>query len=110
MASRTVADHVLSRLREWGADTVFGYAGDGINGSLAAWDRADNQPRFVQRVMRRWPRSRRWGMQSSRPARGVCRDVRAGGDPSAQRLVRRQAKFGCPDRPVIVFAVTGLCR
>jgi thiamine pyrophosphate-dependent acetolactate synthase large subunit-like protein len=38
--SETVADHVLARLREWGVDTVFGYAGDGINGLLAAWDRA----------------------------------------------------------------------
>ena len=47
MAS-TVADHVLGRLRAWGVDTVFGYAGDGINGLLAAWGRADDQPRFVQ--------------------------------------------------------------
>lgn len=29
-------------------DHVFGYPGDGINGLLAAWGRADNQPRFVQ--------------------------------------------------------------
>lgn len=48
MASKTVADYVLARLREWGVDTVFGYAGDGINGLLAAWGRADNQPAFVQ--------------------------------------------------------------
>jgi pyruvate dehydrogenase (quinone) len=44
----TVADHVLDRLRAWGVDTVFGYAGDGINGLLAAWGRADDVPRFVQ--------------------------------------------------------------
>ena len=43
----TVADHLLERLRAWGVDTVFGYAGDGINGLLAAWGRADG-PRFVQ--------------------------------------------------------------
>ena len=48
MASMTVADHLLSRLREWGVDTVFGYAGDGINALLAAWGRADDPPRFVQ--------------------------------------------------------------
>ena len=47
MAS-TVADHVLDRLRAWGVDTVFGYAGDGINGLLAAWGRAADGPRFVQ--------------------------------------------------------------
>ena len=48
MASATVADYLLSRLRAWGVDKVFGYAGDGINGLLAAWGRADNQPQFVQ--------------------------------------------------------------
>jgi pyruvate dehydrogenase (quinone) len=46
--SETVADHLLARLRDWGVDTVFGYAGDGINGLLAAWGRADNDPRFIQ--------------------------------------------------------------
>ncbi|MFZ1116918.1 MAG: thiamine pyrophosphate-requiring protein [Propionibacteriaceae bacterium] len=44
----TVADYLLQRLREWGVEQVFGYAGDGINGLLAAWERADDQPRFVQ--------------------------------------------------------------
>jgi pyruvate dehydrogenase (quinone) len=46
--SQTVADYVLQRLREWEVDKVFGYAGDGINGLLAAWGRAENQPMFVQ--------------------------------------------------------------
>jgi pyruvate dehydrogenase (quinone) len=44
----TVADHLLGRLREWGVEKVFGYAGDGINGLLAAWGKADNDPMFVQ--------------------------------------------------------------
>ncbi len=44
----TVGDYILSRLRDWGVDHVFGYAGDGINGLLAAWERAGDQPRFVQ--------------------------------------------------------------
>jgi pyruvate dehydrogenase (quinone) len=48
MASTTVADYLLTRLREWGVDTVFGYGGDGINGLLAAWGRAVDAPRFVQ--------------------------------------------------------------
>src|SRR4051794_33046823 len=48
MAAKTVADHVLERLREWGVEKVFGYPGDGINGLLAAWGRADDRPRFVQ--------------------------------------------------------------
>ncbi|WP_406221856.1 thiamine pyrophosphate-requiring protein [Streptomyces canus] len=46
--STKVSDHILDRLREWGVDHVFGYPGDGINGLLAAWGRAANQPRFVQ--------------------------------------------------------------
>jgi pyruvate dehydrogenase (quinone) len=46
--SQTVADHVLARLRDWGVQHVFGYAGDGINGLLAAWQKADNKPPFVQ--------------------------------------------------------------
>ncbi|GAA2092954.1 thiamine pyrophosphate-requiring protein [Microlunatus panaciterrae] len=46
--SGTVGDYVLQRLREWNVQQVFGYAGDGINGLLAAWQRADNQPPFIQ--------------------------------------------------------------
>jgi pyruvate dehydrogenase (quinone) len=46
--STKVSDHVLQRLREWGVEHVFGYPGDGINGLLAAWGRAGNEPRFVQ--------------------------------------------------------------
>ncbi len=46
--STKVSDHLLARLREWGVDRVFGYPGDGINGLMAAWGRADNQPVFVQ--------------------------------------------------------------
>jgi pyruvate dehydrogenase (quinone) len=48
MAPESVADHVLARLREWGVEHVFAYAGDGINGLLAAWGRAENHPMFVQ--------------------------------------------------------------
>jgi pyruvate dehydrogenase (quinone) len=44
----TVGDYLLSRLRDWGVELVFGYPGDGINGLLAAWGRANDRPRFVQ--------------------------------------------------------------
>ena len=43
-----VADSSSNRLREWGVEQVFGYPGDGINGLVAAFGRADNEPRFVQ--------------------------------------------------------------
>ncbi|CAL9288744.1 thiamine pyrophosphate-requiring protein [Streptomyces sp. SudanB182_2057] len=46
--STKVSDHILERLRAWGVEQVFGYPGDGINGLLAAWGRAENRPRFVQ--------------------------------------------------------------
>jgi pyruvate dehydrogenase (quinone) len=46
--STTVADYLLQRLRDWGVEHVFGYAGDGINGLLSAWEKAGDQPRFVQ--------------------------------------------------------------
>jgi pyruvate dehydrogenase (quinone) len=48
MATNTVADYLLSRLREWGVDKVFAFPGDGINGLLAAWGRAKNEPQFIQ--------------------------------------------------------------
>lgn len=48
MASAMVSDYVLERLRDWGIEKVFAYAGDGINGLLAAWGRADNKPKFIQ--------------------------------------------------------------
>ncbi|MBV8915049.1 MAG: thiamine pyrophosphate-requiring protein [Acetobacteraceae bacterium] len=46
--SQTVADYLLERLRSWEVEHIFAYAGDGINGILAAWGRADNKPQFVQ--------------------------------------------------------------
>jgi pyruvate dehydrogenase (quinone) len=46
--SQTVADYILARLREWDVEKVFAYPGDGINGVLAAFGRAGNQPKFIQ--------------------------------------------------------------
>ena len=48
MTATTVGDYLLDRLRAWGVQHVFAYPGDGINGILAAWGRADNRPQFVQ--------------------------------------------------------------
>jgi pyruvate dehydrogenase (quinone) len=48
MAKPTVADYLLERLRAWDVSKVFAYPGDGINGILAAWGRADNDPMFIQ--------------------------------------------------------------
>jgi pyruvate dehydrogenase (quinone) len=46
--SRTVADALVDRLREWQVPRVFGYAGDGIDPLLAAFRRAGGDPEFVQ--------------------------------------------------------------
>src|SRR5262245_14342499 len=45
---QTVGDMILARLRAWDVEYVFGYPGDGINGLLSAWGRADDRPRFIQ--------------------------------------------------------------
>ena len=44
MSNQNVADYLLDRLREWGVSMCSRFPGDGINGILAAWGRADNQP------------------------------------------------------------------
>jgi pyruvate dehydrogenase (quinone) len=44
----TVADYLLQRLREWNVEEVFAFPGDGINGILGAFGRADDQPAFIQ--------------------------------------------------------------
>ncbi|WP_216216760.1 thiamine pyrophosphate-requiring protein [Amycolatopsis aidingensis] len=43
-----VADYIVGRVREWGVHRVYGYPGDGINGLLGAFDRAEGDPQFVQ--------------------------------------------------------------
>lgn len=43
-----VADALLERLRSWGVHRVFGFPGDGINGIIGAFNRAGNDPEFVQ--------------------------------------------------------------
>jgi pyruvate dehydrogenase (quinone) len=46
--AQTVADFMLSRLSEWGVRRIFGYPGDGINGTMGALDRAGDRFEFVQ--------------------------------------------------------------
>jgi pyruvate dehydrogenase (quinone) len=46
--AQQVADYIVSRLRQWDIRHVFAYPGDGINGLVAAFGRADNHPRFIQ--------------------------------------------------------------
>jgi pyruvate dehydrogenase (quinone) len=43
-----VADFMLARLRRWGVHRIYGYPGDGINGFLGAFARAEGDPEFIQ--------------------------------------------------------------
>ena len=75
----TVADYLLQRLREWGVEHVFGYAGDGINGLLAAWQQADNQPEFIQARHEEMAAFEAVRLrQVRRPGRRLYRDQRPG--------------------------------
>lgn len=47
MATETVGDLLLRRLREWGVDRIYGYPGDGINGILGSLNRAGNDPELL---------------------------------------------------------------
>ena len=65
--------------REWGVQHVFGYPGDGINGLLAAWGRADNRA-----TLRPGPARGDGGLRGGRlrevqrPARGLHGDAGPG--------------------------------
>ena len=44
----TVGDFVIERLHQWGVRLMFGYPGDGINGTFAALQRVEGRIGFVQ--------------------------------------------------------------
>jgi pyruvate dehydrogenase (quinone) len=46
--SGNVSDHLVERLHQWGVRRVFGYPGDGVNGLMAALNRARDSVEFVQ--------------------------------------------------------------
>jgi len=46
--SATVSDFLIERLIAWGVKRIYGYPGDGINGIIAAIDRAHDRIDFVQ--------------------------------------------------------------
>ena len=44
----SVASYLLERLQSWGVEKIFAYPGDGINGILGAWVKAESAPQFIQ--------------------------------------------------------------
>jgi pyruvate dehydrogenase (quinone) len=44
---RTASEIVVDTLQAWGVDTIFGYAGDGINGVVEALRTRQDSIRFV---------------------------------------------------------------
>ena len=91
--AQLVADVLLARLREWGVRQVFGYPGDGINGLLAAWGRAEDDPQFVQARHEEMAAFEAVGYAKFTGQVGVCVATSGPGrDPPAQRAVRREAR------------------
>ena len=43
----TTSDLIVRRLRDWGVERVYGYAGDGNNPLLGALRRAGGSPEFI---------------------------------------------------------------
>jgi pyruvate dehydrogenase (quinone) len=46
--AKTVADHLIERLTEWGVKTIFGFPGDGVNGIFEALRTHQDTMRFIQ--------------------------------------------------------------
>ena len=88
-----VADYILKRLREWGVHRVYGYPGDGINGFLGAFDRADGDPEFIQARHEEMAAFMACGhAKFTGEARRLHRDLRPGRDPPPERPLRREAR------------------
>ena len=91
--AETVGDHVLQRLREWGVEQVFAYPGDGINGIVAAFGKADDSPAFIQARHEEMSRvAGRRLRQVLRQGRRLHGHLRPGRDPPAERSLRRQTR------------------
>jgi pyruvate dehydrogenase (quinone) len=45
--SQKVADFMLTRLKEWDIERIYGYPGDGINGIVGALDRHSEAIDFI---------------------------------------------------------------
>ena len=90
---KNVSDHLVERLHAWGVRRIYGYPGDGINGIMGAFGRAQ----AADRVHPGAPRGdgRVHGVrarQVHRRGRRLHGDLRAGRDPPAQRPLRREAR------------------
>ena len=46
--SKTVSNHVLERLAQWGIQRIYGYPGDGINGLMGALNDNSHGISFIQ--------------------------------------------------------------
>ncbi|HEX2110229.1 MAG TPA: thiamine pyrophosphate-binding protein [Gaiellaceae bacterium] len=55
--AESVADFIVRRLREWGVRRIYGYPGDGINGSWARFSAPATSRGSSRSATRRW---RRW--------------------------------------------------
>jgi acetolactate synthase-1/2/3 large subunit len=100
--SETVGDQVLARLREWGVEQVFAYPGDGINGIVAAFGKADDSPAFIQSRHEEMSAFQAVGYAKFSGKVGVCM---ATSGPGATNLVTPLADAHMDSVPIV--AVTG---
>jgi Ca2+-binding RTX toxin-like protein len=68
----TVADFMLDRLRQWGVEHLFAYPGDGINGLVTAFGRADDNPGSSSRGPTEMSALEAVGYTKFRGRPGVC--------------------------------------
>ena len=95
----TVADYLLERLRAWDVQHVFAYAGDGINGILAAWGRADNKPQFVQARHEEMAAFEAVGYAKFTGRFGVCMATSGRGQPRGRRGRHASRPDPAPEEP-----------
>ncbi len=96
--SETVADYLLKRLGEWGVERIYGFPGDGINGLLAALERAGDKPKLIQVRHEEMAAFMACAHAKFTGEVGVCPgNLGAGGDSSPERSVRCQdgSSAGC---------------
>ena len=93
MAAPTVADHLLARLRDWGVDTSSATRGTASTGCSRPGAGPADDPQFVQARHEEMAAFEAVGYAKFSGRVGVCAATsRAGGDPPAERAVRRQTR------------------
>ena len=98
-----VADFVLKRLRQWGIEHVYAYPGDGINGLVAAFGRADDQPQFIQTRHEEMAAFAATGYAKFSGRVGVCMATSGPGAITCSTVCTTPSSTTCPSSPSWVW-------